>query len=266
MRSLLLIDENLKFENSRAHSIAPGKTSSENVRLAWAVQTLHASLRAKRTVDMPIAVYCPECQKEYRVKDELAGRRVRCPQGHVLAVPELEAELDLDEPYEVEAAPAATMPPPREDHNPYASPRTDGSSHKTDAAPTLKVGLPAVTLIVLGFLGLGLSILSGIVAIVGEPAQVDPNAPPFVQAIQEGSRGPLAAVIQGVFVLVNGAIIVGAIQMLRFRSWGLAVTASILAMLNFGNCCCMLGLPVGIWSVVVLSLEDVRDAFRAAEG
>jgi hypothetical protein len=215
---------------------------------------------------MPIAVYCAECQKEYRVKDELAGRRVRCPQGHVLTVPESETTLDLDEPYEVEAAPAATMPPPREDHNPYASPRTDASVLKASAAPTLKVGLPAVTLIILGCLGLGLSILSGIVAVVGEPPAVDPNAPPFVQAIQEGSRGTLAAVIQGLFVFVNGAIILGAIQMLRFRSWGFALTASILAMLNFGNCCCLLGLPVGIWSIVVLSLEDVRDAFRAVEG
>jgi hypothetical protein len=215
---------------------------------------------------MPIAVYCAGCQKEYRVKDELAGRRVRCPQGHVLQVPELEPTLDLDEPIEVEAAPAATMPPPREDHNPFASPRTEASLQKTGAAPTLKVGIPAVTLIVLGCLGLGLSILSGIMALVGEADPVDPTAPPFVQAIQEGSHGPVAAAIQVMFVFVNGTIILGAIQMLRFRSWGLALTASILAMLNFGNCCCLLGLPVGIWSAVVLSLEDVRDAFRAVAG
>ncbi len=215
---------------------------------------------------MPIAVYCQQCGKEYRVKDELAGRRVRCPGGHVLLVPEPATALNLDDDsIEIEAAPAATMPAQPDDHNPYASPQVDRSqSDRAGEAPTLKVGIPAVTLIVLGALGLGLSVLSAAIALVGDPPIVDPNAPRFVQAIQQGSRGPLAAAIQIAFVFVNGTIIAGAIQMLRFRSWGLAITASILAMVNFGNCCCLLGLPLGIWSIVVLSLADVRTAFQNA--
>ncbi|MEX2114539.1 MAG: hypothetical protein WD845_15195 [Pirellulales bacterium] len=215
---------------------------------------------------MPIAVYCQECGKEYRVKDELAGRRVRCPGGHVLLVPESETALDLDDgSIEIDAAPAATMPAQQDDHNPYASPRADRSRLDRDGeAPTLKVGIPAVTLIVLGAVGLAMSVLSAVVAVVGEPPVVDPNAPPFVQAIQEGSRGTLAAAIQVAFVFVNATIIAGAVQMLRFRSWGLALTASILAMANFGNCCCLPGIPVGVWSIVVLTLADVRAAFENA--
>jgi hypothetical protein len=213
---------------------------------------------------MPIAVYCQECGKEYRVKDDLAGRRVRCPNGHVLLVPELETDLDLaDGAIEVEAAPAATMPARHEDHNPYASPHVGPSlGEHVGERPTLKVGLPAVTLLVLGGLGLVLSIVSAAMALTGEAPQPDPNAPPIVQAFEEGSRGPVAAVIQIAFVFVNALIIVGAIQMLRFRAWGLALAASILALVNFGNCCCVPGFPVGIWSVVVLSLSDVREAFQ----
>jgi len=44
--------------------------------------------------------------------------------------------------------------------------------------------------------------------------------------------------------------------------WPLAMTASILSMLNFGNCCCLLGIPVGIWALVILLMPDVKEAFR----
>ncbi len=214
---------------------------------------------------MPIAVFCQECGKEYRVKDELAGRRVRCPIGHVLLVPELDTDLDLvDDAIEVEAAPAATMPASTDDDNPYASPRIgSGQWAHTGERPTLKVGFPAVVLIVLGGFGLILSVASAVMAVTGEPPQIDPNAAPLMQAFEEGSHGPVAAVLQGIFVFVNALIIVGAIQMLRFRSWGLALAASILAMVDIGNCCCLAGLPVGVWSIVVLSMSDVREAFQS---
>jgi hypothetical protein len=38
------------------------------------------------------------------------------------------------------------------------------------------------------------------------------------------------------------------------------MVASIFAMLPC-NPCCLLGLPIGIWALVVLSNEDVKDAF-----
>ncbi len=213
---------------------------------------------------MPIAVFCQDCGKEYRVKDEFSGRRVRCPNGHVMLVPDLDSDLDLvDDAIAVEAAPAATMPTHPDDHNPYASPRVEtNQSTQHGERPTLKVGLPAVVMIVLGGFGLLLCVVSAVMALTGEPPQVNPKAPPIVQAFEEGSHGPVAAAIQGVFVFVNALIIVGAIQMLRFRAWGLALAASILAMVNLGNCCCLAGFPVGIWSIVVLSLSDVREAFQ----
>src|SRR5438105_1387903 len=36
---------------------------------------------------MHIAVRCPDCDKTYHVKPELAGKRGKCPQGHTLLVP-----------------------------------------------------------------------------------------------------------------------------------------------------------------------------------
>ena len=63
-------------------------------------------------------------------------------------------------------------------------------------------------------------------------------------------------------MLFRSGTILGAWQMLRLRSYGSAIAGSILAMLNFQECCCLLGIPFGIWSLVVLSRPGVRDAFR----
>jgi hypothetical protein len=49
----------------------------------------------------------------------------------------------------------------------------------------------------------------------------------------------------------------GAIQMLQLRSYAWAIAAAILAIV----CCSLIGFPAGIWALVVLSLQDVREAF-----
>ena len=60
-------------------------------------------------------------------------------------------------------------------------------------------------------------------------------------------------------------MIVGAVQMMRLKSYGWAMTASILALLPCSPAG-ILGLVMGIWSLVVLSRSNVRAAFVAASG
>src|SRR5215213_5920608 len=36
---------------------------------------------------MAISVHCDECGKTYQVRDEMAGRRGKCPRGHAIVVP-----------------------------------------------------------------------------------------------------------------------------------------------------------------------------------
>ena len=63
--------------------------------------------------------------------------------------------------------------------------------------------------------------------------------------------------------LVVGALILfGAIKMKNLESYGLAMTASIIAMIPCVSPCCLLGLPLGIWAVVVLNNPEVKSAFR----
>lgn len=144
--------------------------------------------------------------------------------------------------------------------NPYSSPQGHFAPQPPQFASG-KVLAPAIVLAVVGVLGLGCSLFN--VAFAFREPVVDPNAPPFVQEMQKGATGPVAATIQSIFVLVNAFIIGGAVQMMRLKTWGLALASSIVAMFNFGTFCCVLGFPVGIWSIAILVMEDVRNAFRA---
>lgn len=65
---------------------------------------------------MAIETQCPKCRKRYRVKDELAGRKIKCKQcGGPIKVEVPQAVPDDewgDEGYD-EEIPAAAPPPPR---------------------------------------------------------------------------------------------------------------------------------------------------------
>jgi len=64
---------------------------------------------------------------------------------------------------------------------------------------------------------------------------------------------PLAALV------LSSVMIVAGLKMKRLETFGLAITGSILAILiTPGN---VIGLPIGIWALVVLSHRQVRQAF-----
>jgi hypothetical protein len=74
--------------------------------------------------------------------------------------------------------------------------------------------------------------------------------------------GTIGIVSNALGILVSGLIFFGGLKMKRLESHGLAVTASILAMLPCTSPCCIIGLPLGIWALVVLSKPEVKSAFR----
>ena len=59
-----------------------------------------------------------------------------------------------------------------------------------------------------------------------------------------------------------GVMFVAAQKMKQLESWGLALAGTIVAMIPYLSPCCCIGLPVGIWSLVVLLNQDVKSAFR----
>ena len=61
-------------------------------------------------------------------------------------------------------------------------------------------------------------------------------------------------------------IIVGSIKMMSLSSTGWSRTAAILAMIPMVSGCCILGIPFGIWALVVLGKPEVKRAFAAKSG
>lgn len=127
--------------------------------------------------------------------------------------------------------------------------------------PTVKA--PAICLIVLGSVAL---LCDACAAVAYGPMA------PYLDEYFHETRGWMtvdprirAATVAGclLFAAMSLVTLLGGVQMLRRRAWPLAMTGSVLAMLNFGGCCCAFGIPVGIWAMTVLTKEDVRAAFRA---
>src|SRR5215471_14931347 len=50
---------------------------------------------------VPAVITCPTCSKEYRWKPELAGKRVKCKCGEVIAVPASQPEPEANDLYDL---------------------------------------------------------------------------------------------------------------------------------------------------------------------
>ena len=65
-----------------------------------------------------------------------------------------------------------------------------------------------------------------------------------------------------VIALAAGAVIfLGAQKMKALESHSWAMLASVVAMVPFVSPCCLIGLPIGIWSILILQKPEVKQAF-----
>ncbi|MCS7337214.1 MAG: GYF domain-containing protein [Verrucomicrobiae bacterium] len=73
--------------------------------------------------------------------------------------------------------------------------------------------------------------------------------------------GPVGIAMDVWYLLLAVLVSLGAIRMMKLRSYGLAIASCIIVMLPCIVPCCMLGLPIGIWALVVLLQPEVRAQF-----
>lgn len=129
----------------------------------------------------------------------------------------------------------------------------------TDAAS--KVAGPAISLIVIASLALVLIVVNLILTLSGantfQMQSFGGQSPELVKFAQ--GTGLVIGAALG--FLIYGIVLLGAIKMKKLQSYGLAMTASILALLPCSPCC-VVGLPFGIWALVVLNKPEVKAAFH----
>jgi hypothetical protein len=126
------------------------------------------------------------------------------------------------------------------------------------------VSAPAVCLIVLGAFNLLLVIVRALAMVFGLAQQnMGGGMSPEMQKMflaMSGTAG-VAAVVFGVI----GALVIlfGGIKMKKLESYNLSMAAAIIAMIPCLSACCILGIPLGIWALVVLMKPEVKAAFRS---
>jgi predicted Zn finger-like uncharacterized protein len=211
---------------------------------------------------MPEQIRCPSCDAALRVPESLLGSTVKCPKCETTFT----AELPPPQSVRSDLPPPEESPPIRirEDEDDFGGEDEDRPQRRRrrrdygDAEA--EVSGPAISLMVSAGLGIAANIAYLIFRLADLALLKQPI--PTNQAGQAGFAFGVASVIGGALlgILMCFITLAGAIKMKRLQNHGLAVTACVLALLPC-NCCCILGLPFGIWGLVVLNKPDVKDAF-----
>ncbi len=120
---------------------------------------------------------------------------------------------------------------------------------------------PATGLLITGILGALLSVTGFIVNIIGTgiSSMVVDYIPDRYEELIEGTVG---IGISFVGILIAAFVIYASLKMKELTQWELSVAASVLAMIPCISPCCIVGLPIGIWCLVVLLRPEVRAAFH----
>jgi len=118
---------------------------------------------------------------------------------------------------------------------------------------------PAIALIIVGALGVVLYFLSVAIQLMGLRQDLS-QFPLWLRQLLMENQG-LSGVLGELFSLaINGAVLFGAIKMLRLQSHTFAIITCILAMIPC-SCCCFFGLPFGIWGLIMLNKPEVKSQF-----
>jgi hypothetical protein len=130
------------------------------------------------------------------------------------------------------------------------------------SAAAARVKGPAIALIVITALGILGQLISMVANLAGMRSVPSQDLPPEFERWISIMSGGLGFVFTVITLAVGGLIIYGAMKMMRLENYGLAMAASIIAMVPCLSPCCCLGIPIGIWSIVVLTNAEVKTAFR----
>jgi hypothetical protein len=144
--------------------------------------------------------------------------------------------------------------------NPYQTPlhaQNPNNASGDVQAPAIALIAVAIIAIVVGLFGLAVDVfllLSGL-----------------VERLEAANDGPWSVHTQiiirtawGIILLIASSFVLyGALKMAKLESYDMARAATIVSMVPCIGPCLCLGIPFGIWAIVVLSKPHVRGAFRS---
>jgi len=173
------------------------------------------------------------------------------------------AELFGAKPPAVAPPPAGAAAVPPAPAAPVTTPVPAAGPAASDArAKALsQVSGPAIALLITAILGIAMNVLALGFNFVGRGFMPMYGMNPDFTRMLQMLNGPWGSLRFLFPVAIGVLVLVGALKMQKLASHGLATTAAILAMIPCLSPCCLLGLPFGIWALVVLNKPEVRAQF-----
>ncbi len=122
---------------------------------------------------------------------------------------------------------------------------------------------PAIALIVVAAIGMLFQLGSILMHVLGAGLGVLGVAGGNNDAFGSLFSGVFGLVFNGFAFVLGGVVIYGALKMKELQNYPLAMASAIIALVPCTSPCCVLGLPIGIWALVVLLNQEVKGAFPA---
>jgi hypothetical protein len=121
---------------------------------------------------------------------------------------------------------------------------------------------PAIGLIVTGGISLVLYLFSLFAHLLGWTfAQPASTGNPEIDRVIGLFSGGVGAVVDLLAMVLSVLILVGGLRMLHLKNYPLCVVAAVVALVPCISPCCCLGLPIGIWALVILLKPEVKALF-----
>ena len=124
--------------------------------------------------------------------------------------------------------------------------------HSRRSKAASRVMGPAIALMICGSIGFAWFIIAAVLAAIGTP-------PPEMREPGAYRAGQICGVLT--LGLINAAVIHGAYQMWCLKNYRNAMACAIVSVIPLCSPCYLLGIPFGIWAIVVLLDQRVKFAF-----
>ena len=129
----------------------------------------------------------------------------------------------------------------------------------TRAAAMDQIKGPAIGLMATAGIGAAFQVLGLVVNLTGAGMGALARGNQGMPNMMSGGIGAVFGVIG---LIMSVVVFMGASKMKNAESYGFAMAAAIIAMIPCLGPCCLLGLPFGIWALVVLMKPEVKAAFQ----
>ena len=114
---------------------------------------------------------------------------------------------------------------------------------------------------ILGIVWMVLNLVFNALTLVGVDFGFRQGGPPGWPSVAAPAGGGVGVLVNLIGIVVGVVILNGVAKMRALQNYPFAFATGILAMLPCVSPCCLLGLPFGIWALVVLGKPEIKSQF-----